>query len=658
VLSLPLLAVLSAAPMADVWPYAGRRLNDGTLEYSYDLSLVKASGGTADAKEVWGDVAVAEFLKALPKEVRVRVAPGSAINITAGRPLEPTPLAVNFALSPDGPLAFDNPLGLKASNKLRPLLAPEQPKVLVGVEMMLWEARSLEATSLAAAEVDTEWMRRELWGKLAEQAVAIGKGRVGDGREGALALAARLLAANACLDPGRVPAFVHANDELEIATQGEIQRLMADPDAALPPAPWVWNPELTCGWIRARALAQPFDASRAGTVAVLTFVELLEKDGKLKAFWERVRQRRDRFVGQPAEERIVEWQRRVKGNLEKIYENLDQFIETLPVKERVPPGLMGFSQTPYERFLHELDGPERTAAWDELSAAVQDGRVKTEASGPWSTIRERALSSVVAVDAQKDVLFESSWRDRLATAFTALQGAYHEVREGGREQAPRSDEQERSDLRLSLEVPPMLEVEPLPLAFDNQAASLERLAAAITQENLQGLRGFFPDGRRGSEPILAGVAHLVPILRGLARLADGKNLDGKDAQEARRFISTWRSESGLTRDVREAFAAPFTYNDERQHTAIAGVSRREMVVGFSSPPKVELVGDPKYFTPILEAEQRYLVPVLVTVPAKASAQTRPLERQQVKDAIDAAERNPQKVDGAFIEALHAPAPVP
>jgi hypothetical protein len=83
-----------------------------------------------------------------------------------------------------------------------------------------------------------------------------------------------------------------------------------------------------------------------------------------------------------------------------------------------------------------------------------------------------------------------------------------------------------------------------------------------------------------------------------------------------------------------------------------------MVVGFSSPPKVELVGDPKYFTPILEAEQRYLVPVLVTVPAKASAQTRPLERQQVKDAIDAAERNPQKVDGAFIEALHAPAPVP
>jgi hypothetical protein len=36
--------LLCAAPMVDVSPYAVKRQADGSLEYSYDLTAVKAAG--------------------------------------------------------------------------------------------------------------------------------------------------------------------------------------------------------------------------------------------------------------------------------------------------------------------------------------------------------------------------------------------------------------------------------------------------------------------------------------------------------------------------------------------------------------------------------------------------------------------------------------
>ena len=66
-LSAALLVAVAAAPastpLADVWPYAWKRLPTGEIEYSYDLTTVKAKGGTSDAIAAHGEEKVKEFLK-------------------------------------------------------------------------------------------------------------------------------------------------------------------------------------------------------------------------------------------------------------------------------------------------------------------------------------------------------------------------------------------------------------------------------------------------------------------------------------------------------------------------------------------------------------------------------------------------------------------
>lgn len=646
-----LLAVALGAPMADVWPYAAKRLPDGSLEYSYDLTAVKTAGGTPDAKATHGDEKVAAFLKALPREVKVKVPAGGALDVGAGRGPEQTAMATSFALIGAGSMSSENPLARGPGARLRPALDPEEPKVLVSAELVAWQVRALEDSALAAVEVDTEAMRRDLWSKVAERAVDRFKASQGDAREGALALAARVTAASACLDAARVPDKVKADGELFTAVQAELQRAAGDHDSLVPPPPWSWSRELTCAWLRARMLGRPFEQSRAGTGAVLVFLDVLERDPKLKAQWERIRQRRDRFIGAVAPEPANEWREKAKGNPAQALDAMSDFIESLPVTQRTPPPLVALGVTPFTKFLGELSGAERGAAWHELASAVQDGRVAPAASAEagWPVTREATLAAF-AIES-KAVQFDSAWRDGFVRTFAALQGGHHEARGGGKQ--PERESSERGDLKLRLQVPPMLEVEPLADVFSRATLSLEQLVQKLGAENLGALKGLHADGTRGGDTLLNEAKRLIPRLKGLALLASPTaKLDAKEVAEARRFVAAWRSDSALARDVRQAAATPIAMASERGHAAIVGVTRQELTVTFSAPPKAEVQGAAAAsFEANTAAEQRYIVPALVTVGGVAPASRQPIDRAAVKALVESVKRDPTRVAGAFAEEL-------
>lgn len=630
--SLALVVTLSAAPMADVWPYAVKRAPDGALEYAFDLSVLKASKGTPDAVEAHGEDAVKAFLTALPKSATVRVTKLDGLDASAGRGLEWGSMATSFAQVGDGPYTSDNPLAKRPRARLRQPLDPEEPKLLVPVDFIGLAVRELEDSALLGVERDTERLRRQLFSQVAEKAVKRFGSTDGDAREGALALAGRLYAAAACLDEAKLSAL-HLKDDVQGAAKAELSRLAQDADALVAPAPWSRSSELACAWIRERALAQPFEMSRAGTAAVLTYLLFLQQDPKLAALDAKVRQRRNAYLGAPAKELEQTWKEKANGDVETSLDRLNEFIESLAMDDRRPPGLFAMPATPFSTFLGQLEGAERGAAMEELAAAVQDGRV-TPATGdevPWPVAREAALAAL-ATEA-KAVGFDGGWRARLRVAFAALQVAHLDGRGAGLDVNP--DPGERSALTVRLLVPPTLDVEPLPEAYARLASSLERLTKQLAADGLSAHAG---DAKRW-----------VSRLKGLSVLAmPGAAQDGKDVAEAKRFLAGWRSEAG--RDVRQAAAFPVSMAGDRQHSAVVGVSRRELVVSFAGAPEMTVVGAPKGLS--AEAgEQRYLVPVLVTAGVVAPATKPAVNEKALKGALDAAGRDATRAEGALAEAL-------
>ena len=647
VLSASLLAALAAAPMADLSPYSVKRLADGSLEYSYDLTAVKTLGATADANSAWGEDKVKAFLKSLPRSMKLTVAPGASLEVGSGRAVESGRLTTSFATISEGPMASDNPLADKAGSKLRAPLDPAEPKLLLSAEAIAWQVRQLELSALAAEELDTEALRRELWTRVLEAALARGKGRQGDAREGSLALVARLTAANACLDKTKVPASVRADSDLTVAVDAEISRLSESPDSLLAPPPWSWNQQ-QCGWIRARAIAQPFERSRGGTAAVLLFLDLVGSDPKLNALWNRVRSRRDRFLGVPATEQILLWREKAAGKPGEAIDALNEFIESLPQDARLPPPLVAAPVTPFGKFLDELSGAERRQAFAELANAVQDGRVKPAPTN-WPLARDAALGALCLPEANKSVEYDGAWRDRLQSSFAALLGSTGDTR--GDSPVPEREDGERSELKVRLLVPPALEVEPVPELFARSAQSLEKLVEALQTEQLGGLQALGSDGSR-SGAVVATARVWIPRLKGLAALSNPEAPTAKELAEGRRLAAAWRAEPAFSKEVREASASPVSMPGERQHAAIVGVSRRELTVTFSKPPKMTTApGVSTDAFVFAVSEQRYIVPVLVTVGATTTATKKPLERQALKSLVDGVARDAAQAEGSFAEAL-------
>ncbi len=640
------------SPAGEAWPYAVQRLPDGALEYAYDLTAVKAARGTPDARAQHGDAQVDAWLAALPREVRVRVAPGTPLYLAGGRGPEVRALATTLAGLARGPLVAQTPLPREEAARLRPPLHPLQPHLLpsaAAVSLATWQ---LEAGALLAVELDTEPARRALWSRVLSLALARAQAAKDEARDGALLLAARVAVASACLDAARVPAAARSLPALSSQVDAELASLAAEPDALVAPSPWSWTAEGTCAWVRLGVLSRPFPRSRVGSVAMLTFLEFLASDAKLKAQWDQVRARRDAFAGAPPVEPALAWWAAAQGKPTEALASLGEFLERLPEAGRLPPGLLALPSTPYSQFLAELDEHSRAQEGDELASAAQDGRLAAGLHGAgWPQAREAWAATLLGGESERGVQVEGQWRARLAAAFAVTSGVSAANGEGGRPWAP--EEAERSALAVRLQVPPAVELEPLPSLYVSQAASLGRLERLLSEQKVGGLRAVAPDGSRAADALSADVKRWATILRGLARLAgDAGQGTAADEPAARRFLSGWMDEPRLTRDVRADRPSLHSAAGQRTHLVVAGVARDELVVGFVSRPRAEVVGNPAGFVLETQAEQRYLVPVLSLVSVTAPAATPALDRATLKGAIDAVGRDPAKVEAAVREALN------
>jgi hypothetical protein len=141
------------------------------------------------------------------------------------------------------------------------------------------------------------------------------------------------------------------------------------------------------------------------------------------------------------------------------------------------------------------------------------------------------------------------------------------------------------------------------------------------------------------------------VLRGLSKIsADLPPADGdKDLAEARRFLAGWRTDAAFAKDVREARALAVNQGSQRLHAAIVGVARRELLVGFQGKISSTLTVPGPF--DVAPAEQRYLVPVLITRAALAKATAAPLDRPALKALCETAKRQPNEIESAFVDVM-------
>ena len=639
------------AALAEVYPYKLRATGGGTVEYVYDLRAVKKAGASPDAQEAHSAGVVERFLKSLPDEAVVRLHPGTPLSLAGAGGLEEAPLASTFAAVSKEPILREDPLGRPQAGRLRPALHPDEPKVLLSADAVLWRVRWFEDGVAAAVESDLDRTLRDVLSKVFDRALGKAHDWQGDPREGALALAARVAVSLSCMDQGKLPAAARSGD-LGDLVRAEMERRSLPPEVAVPPHPHDWSPELVCGHVRQWVLTHPFPNTRGGAAAPLVFLSLLEGDPKLRAAWDGLRARRDAFFGKPQEEPLEGWRARARPTAKEALEDLGGFLEGFGAALPVAPGLWAMPRSPFQLFLDKLQGAERANAIDELMVAASDGRVAAPSEGaPWIAARESAWAAVVSPDLQKDRVIDADWRDRLTGLFSALVGGAHESRGGDRE-TPEPDT--REELLVRLMVPPYAEVEPLPAIYARAATSLEKLAAVLKQQKLGTLRGAGPDGRGGEGAAAAEAARLAGVMRGLAWLASPKSgaPEPREVAQARNWLAAWRQDPVLGHDTREVFAGPLAVGDGRPHAAVAGVGRRPLAVGFAAPPRLELLGKPvQGLEPDAHGEQVYLVPVLVTVGAQAAAGALPLEAAKWRRLVDGAGRKRTGAEAAFLESV-------
>ncbi len=623
-----------AGPLAELWPYEAKRLDATTLEYRYDLTALKQAGGTPDAKAENGDEAVAAFLKGLPREVKLKVKLQAPLYLSAARGIEQAALSTSFASVPDGPLASDDPLRRKTKSRVRAALDPDEPKVLPAAEMVLWRARRIEDGALAAAALDTDRLLKGWLQASSAQALARAKNGDGDTRDGANLLAARFAVALACLEPGRLQAAAPIAAE----AKAQLDELKGSEALAAPRGFWEWSDELQCAWRRWQVLGQAFPPSRGGYAAGLVLLSLV-KDPKLKGPWLKLRGRRDALFGGPKVEPLQEYLDKAGGDPDAA---LDDMMPIIDRQGGAPPPPLASPRSPFAEFLSGLSGAERAQAFDELSAAVAEGRVPLprETTAPVEALRQAALGAFSQAEQPKGLQFDAAWRDRLQSAFCALQGAHRDARDSNIE--PTARETVRSELKVVLQAPPWLEVEPLPDAFHRASDASARLVNALTAEGLTGATTVDPEGQGGFNAV-SELKKWQSVLAGLAVISAHDAFETPDVAVARRFLAGWRTDPLLVRDVRFASAQPVAFEGERPFGVIAGVARRELAVSFAEAPAAEIVGGVPGITVDLRAEQRYLVPVLYTVGYRGKATQAPLKPAALRKAIDEAKRDPLQV---------------
>ena len=425
----------------------------------------------------------------------------------------------------------------------------------------------------------------------------------------------------------------------------QLAQLKSEPDLLLPWRYEAWSPELKLAAARQRLFGLPLPTSRSGAAAGLVFLELLKADPKLDAIWAKLRARRDATL-LPVTEPLLSWRELAKGNPAEALESMAGFLDALGRFDGPP--LLQSSTTPAQRFLTRLEAQARPAAVDELVAAAGDGRLAGDqkADAPVGVLADWALAALPAVEEAKGLSTDASWREHRMGAFPALLGFHRDAADEGND-LPDSDD-EKSELKVRLMLPPDLAAEPSPVAYQREVLALERVAAVFQAQGVCSLRAVDADGGRSSQTVCAEAKSRAVVLRGLSHLLDLGG-DPKELAAARRFVETWRSDPGFRGDVREASAMPVPAGSKRLQSAVVGVGRRELSVAFSAMP--ELSGPPPKGFEVAPGEQRYLVPELVTKGVWADAARPAMERARLRALCDGAKGDPTEIEGAFTAAF-------
>jgi hypothetical protein len=650
------IVVIAAAPMVEVWPYAVER-QEGAFVYSYDLTPAKLAGPTPDAKAAHGAAATA-FLRALPRTVQVAVPAKGALRLEAGRPLEQGSLSSTFAKVPRGRIASGNPLDDGSGAKLKPALHPDEPKLLASVDAVLWGARQLEEQATAALVTEIEKGAAPFWRTVARKALALASKGHGDAKDGALLLAARIAAADACLDSARLGDASRANTALAESVAAQLKELQLTLSAQLAPAALSWSQTTRCHWLRAQALAIPFADTRAGAAAPLTFLVLLEDDVALRAQREVLLRQQAAVLGSASE--VVGYEAVAQGKAKWALENLGEFLGSLgPTRTSAPLGIWPAPQTPMSRFLSELKGSEAVGALEQWASAVSDARVDFDAAnshGPWPAQREKAPSMLLSDEGLSQVQLDGSWVQRLSSAFLSLSGGHMEPSDQSRDIAVSFEE--RSELKVRLQAPPMLEVEPMAKAYSEQAASLTQLVAVLEGEKgWAQVRGLQPRGTRRSQGLLVDAKRWAQLLRGLAKLSVGEGAStDADVVQARRWLSSWTGDEVFSFDGREVVGSPMTMGGERAWAAKVGIGRRELVASYASPVEASVLGDGASFVIGTLAEQRFIVPVWVTTEVTTHAQLPVMSAAAWQKLCDSARRVASECEAVLKEAVAVGSP--
>lgn len=632
---------------AEIWPFRVERVGE-RLDYHFDLTAVKGGAVSADwAAEVEPSQRAA-FLRNLPKTVRASVAlDGAVVTLSAPGGLERAPLSPSFSAVKRGEPAKETTIPV-GPRRLKTPLDPEVAKVLVSLDVVLWKVKELEDSAAAALELQAEQGGKGLpmgaaafWTAVAERAVRQQSEATGDARDGAALLVARLAAAG-CLRPGWAPP-----ESLTELVAAEQAALSASPGRWLARGFYRWRPELGCAWNRSQALGMPLPRSRAGIAAALTFLAILDGHPKLGRAYRGLEGVRDSLWGKPRES-ALDLYRTVAGpsGARAAIDELGVFLEKLAVAQGAggeAPALLALPDSERLRFLRGLVASERSHASDELALALQEGRVgaPVRPNAPWSELRTSARMPLLRPEVDgglsRHLVAEESYLSRLLALYHPLEGAHRGVELGLSPLVPGAEASESSEapagspvtprFKLRLRIPPHLELEPLPAAFGRARASVERLLELL--ESFPGgtsLRGLAPDGRPRARSLSEEARGMAQLLRGLEKVAEGtvgpgerpwtwKASDRQALQAARAFLSQWRKDGELARDVRGVDRALPAAAGDDAFVAVLGVGRRELRASFSEPPKVTVPGfsgDDSPFEPDSTAPQSYLLPVLVT----------------------------------------------
>lgn len=648
-------------PVSEVWPYEAKRLPDGKVQLSYDLTGLKAGILDTEAASELDEPSLKALATKLPKEAKVILDyAGVPISLEVATARERAPPAVSFAAVPSSALASTVPLETKAGARILPALHPEMAKLWVSLDASMWKARHANESILAGIAVAAEdgalglpMGAKAFWQAVLKAALDKAAASEGDAKEGAQALAAHVAGALK-RQGGALPAAIAKNEQWNNAVEERINAVDEDKFSGATSLRSTFTPALRRMELRDRMLAFALPDSRPGKAAALTFLVLLEKDAKLAAAYDALATLRDTFIGVPAKDELLRWRKLAKeqGGAAAAMDDLAAFLSAAQKLGLGMPSLFAASSSPIEAALDGNGGAALENARDDLVVSLQQGGLNppSDDGAAWLSLVDAAMSSAVAtpLKTEKPAVTRSRfYRDRVNASFLATLPAPALEIEADSDDGAAAEDRRPYGLKVALKVPPVFAVEPSPQFFARSVKAYERLEKLLaTTGKAATISGVLPGGGKRASNNKAEAQRLKRLFRGLELHVAGQAASTPEDKESQKvadaFIAGWRKDPDLSADVR--FAAELRGEGQ---LLIYGVTRQLVRVKWEEPPRTSIVG--KDAAEILvvdsDAPQKYVTPVLVTGQPHYPG-TLP-DRATFKAISDRAKREPAAVDASL-----------